>query len=141
LPARDHERLVCPTCGRESAADERLCPACGVPLAYPAALEGRTEEPASELRRDARRVKPAYTGGRLVRVAGVRNPAEGELVRGLLLDAGVPSMLQSSSGAGLPYMPGPCDVLVPEAGLQAAREALRVSERRGARQDENGRAG
>lgn len=128
MTGREQDQLVCPSCGRAGSEDERFCPTCGVPLAYAAALEGRTEEPASELRRDARRVKPAYTGGELVRVTGAQNPAEGELIRGLLLDAGVPSVLRST-GVGLPYMPGPCEVMVPEAGLQAAREALRVRER------------
>jgi hypothetical protein len=128
VPGRRNERLICPACGRPRAAEERFCASCGVPLAYEAALEGHTAEPVSELRRDARRVKPTYTAGRLVRVAGAQNQPEGELIQRLLLDAGVPSMLQSAAGAGLPYMPGPYDVLVPEAALQAAREALLVNE-------------
>ena len=124
MPARADDRLVCPSCGRAYDDDERFCPTCGVPLAYAAALEGRTAQPVSELRREARRVKPAYTGGELVRLTGAQNESEGEMIQGLLLDAGVPSMLRRSPGPGLPYMPGPCEVLVPEAGLQAAREAL-----------------
>jgi hypothetical protein len=124
LSGREDDRLVCPSCGRAHDDGERFCASCGVPLAYAAALEGRTAQPVSELRRDARRVKPAYTGGKLVRLTAAQNESEGALIQGLLLDVGVPSMLRRSPGPGLPYMPGPCEVLVPEAGLQAAREAL-----------------
>jgi hypothetical protein len=124
LSGREDDRLVCPSCGRAHEQGEHFCASCGVPLAYAAALEGHTAQPVSELRRDARRVKPAYTGGKLVRLTTAQNESEGELIQGLLLDAGVPSMLRRSSGPGLPYMPGPCEVLVPKAGLQAAREAL-----------------
>ena len=100
-----------------------------MPLVYAAALERGPAQPVSELRRQARRVKPGYTGGRLVRLTGAQTPAEAELIQGLLLEAGVPSLLQSASGISMRYMPGPCEVMVPEAGLQAAREALRVGER------------
>ena len=129
MSRRDAEQLVCPTCGREYAASERFCADCGVPLAYAAALEGATTQPVSELRREARKVKAAYTGGELVRVTGARTQAEAELIQALLLNAGVPSMLRSASGISAGYMPGPYDVMVPEAGLRAAREVLPVSER------------
>ena len=126
-PSNENE-LICPSCRREYAPDERLCADCGVPLVYPAALEGATGAPVSELRRQARKVKAAYTGGRLVRVVGARTQPEAELIQGLLLEAGVPSLLQRPSGVGVRYMPGPCDVMVPEAGLQAAREVLLQSD-------------
>ena len=128
MPRTDENELTCPSCRRAFAADERFCADCEVPLVYPAALEGATGTPVSELRRQARKVKPAYTGGRLVRVVGARTQPEGELIQGLLLEAGVPSLLQRSSGVGVRYMPGPCDVMVPEAGLQVAREVLLQSE-------------
>jgi hypothetical protein len=99
-----------------------------VPLVYPAALEGGGEQPVSELHRQARKIKPGYTGGKLVRVAGAQSQSEAELIQGLLLEAGVPSLLQRAT-VGVVYMAGPCDVMVPEAGLQAAREALLVNER------------
>ena len=102
-----------------------------MPLVYAEVLEHGPQQPVSELRRQARKVKPAYTGGKLVRLTGARTQPEAELIQGLLLDAGVPSLLRSAPGISLPYMPGPCEVMVPEAGLQAAREALRLQERGG----------
>jgi len=117
--------LVCPSCHRRFDPSERFCPSCGLPLAHPAALEGSGEGAVSELHRQARKVKPQYAEGRLVRVTGAQNQPEGELVRELLLEAGVPSMLSPSLGLGADLMAGaPCDVMVPESGLEIAREAL-----------------
>jgi hypothetical protein len=118
------DELLCPTCRRTYSTSERFCADCGVPLAYPAALEGATEQPVSELRRAARRVKPAYTRGKLVRLTAARTQMEAELIQGLLLNAGVPSLLTSPTGISARYMPGPCEVMVPEAALEAAREVL-----------------
>jgi hypothetical protein len=97
-----------------------------VPLVYAAALQGEPEPPVSELHRQARKVKPSYTDGELVRVAGAQNQPEAELIQGLLLEEGVPSLLRRSAGADLPeFMAGGrWDVLVPEAGAQTAREVL-----------------
>ena len=51
----------------------------------------------------------------LVRVAGGRNQAEAELIQGLLLEEGVPSVLRRTAGFDVPdYLAaGPRDVLVP----------------------------
>ena len=61
-----------------------------------------------------------------MRVAGARNQAEAEFIQGLLLEEGVPSMLRRSAGFDVPdfLAAGPRDVLVPIAGLDAAREVL-----------------
>jgi hypothetical protein len=61
-----------------------------------------------------------------VRVAGGRNQAEAELIQGLLLEEGIPSMLRRTAGFDVPdfLAAGPRDVLVPEAGSEAARELL-----------------
>jgi Putative prokaryotic signal transducing protein len=84
------------------------------------------EEPLSEAHGRARKINPLYTQGELVRVAGGRNQAEAELIQGLLLEEGVPSMLRRTAGFDVPdYLAaGPRDVLVPEAGAEAARELL-----------------
>ncbi|MDE3069517.1 MAG: hypothetical protein KGJ43_02185 [Acidobacteriota bacterium] len=124
--------LRCPGCGRRFEPSARLCPDCGLPLALQAALEGRAEE-VSEARRQARLVKPQYAEGELVKVAVARNMPEGELLRELLLEAGVPCLLQRTCGLAADLMAGaPCDVMVPRGGLQVAREALLQEEGQGA---------
>jgi hypothetical protein len=59
-------------------------------------------------------------------VAGGRNQAEAELIQGLLLEEGVPSMHRRSGGFDVPdfLAAGPRDVLVPESGAEVAREVL-----------------
>jgi hypothetical protein len=88
--------------------------------------ERALEAPLSEAHARARKINPGYTEGELVRVAGGRNQAEAELIQGLLLEEGVPSVLRRSPGFDVPdfLAAGPRDVLVPEAGAEAARELL-----------------
>jgi hypothetical protein len=95
-----------------------------MPLVRPGAQP--LEAPLSEAHERARKINPAYTEGRLVRVAGGRNQAEAELIQGLLLEEGVPSMLKRSPGFDVPdfLAAGPRDVLVPSAGAETAREVL-----------------
>jgi hypothetical protein len=84
------------------------------------------EAPLSEAHGRARKINPLYTEGELVRVAGGRNQAEAELIQGLLLEEGVPSVLRRSAGFDVPdfLAAGPRDVMVPEAGARTAREVL-----------------
>jgi hypothetical protein len=84
------------------------------------------DEPLSDAHGRARKIDPRYTEGELVRVAGGRNQAEAELIQGLLLEEGVPSMLRRTRGFDVPdfLAAGPRDVLVPESGVEAARAAL-----------------
>jgi hypothetical protein len=84
------------------------------------------EEPLSEAHGRARKIDPLYTQGELVRVAGGRNQAEAELIQGILLEEGVPSVLRRSAGFDVPdfLAAGPRDVLVPESGAEHARELL-----------------
>ena len=117
--------LVCPSCGLAHGGDESFCTRCGMPLTPPGAEP--LEEPLSEAHGRARKINPVYTEGELVRVAGGRNQAEAELIQGLLLEEGVPSLLRRTAGFDVPdfLAAGPRDVLVPEAGVEAAREILR----------------
>jgi hypothetical protein len=117
--------LVCPACGLEHGPGERsFCSRCGMPLVQPGGES--LDEPLSEAHGRARKIDPRYTEGRLVRVAGGRNQAEAELIQGLLLEEGIPSMLRRTAGFDVPdfLAAGPRDVLVPEAGSEAARELL-----------------
>ncbi len=95
-----------------------------MPLVYSGA-EG-AEYPASEARIRARKIRPDYTEGPLVRVAGGRNQPEAELIQNLLLEEGVPSVLRRAAGFDVPdfLAAGPRDVLVPESGASVARDLL-----------------
>ena len=83
----------------------------------------------SDAQRRARKVKPQLGEGPLVKVAWARNQAEAELIAGLLLEQGVPSVVRRNSGFDVPdfLAAGPRDVLVPESGLQVARDALNAN--------------
>jgi hypothetical protein len=117
-------RLECPSCGREHPASERFCDPCGMPLAP--AGGAPLDEPLNDAHARARKINPLYTEGDLVRVAGGRNQAEAELIQGLLLEEGVPSVLRRTAGFDVPdfLAAGPRDVLVPMAGAETAREVL-----------------
>jgi hypothetical protein len=122
--AGDRSLLVCPSCGREHDGEESFCTRCGMPLTPPGAKP--LDEPLSEAHGRARKINPVYTEGELVRVAGGRNQAEAELIQGLLLEEGIPSVLRRTAGFDVPdfLAAGPRDVLVPEAGAEAAHEML-----------------
>jgi hypothetical protein len=118
------ETLVCPSCGERQRGDDPFCANCGMPLVQDDAQ--RLEQPVSEAHGRARKIDPAYTEGPLVMVAGGRHQAEAELIQNLLLEEGVPSVTRRSAGADVPdfLAAGPRDVLVPEAGADAARDVL-----------------
>jgi hypothetical protein len=99
-----------------------------MPLTY--AGRPDLEAPVSAAHARARKIKPQYSEGDLVRVAGARNQAEAELIQGLLLEEGVPSMLRRSRGFDVPDMlaAGPRDVMVPASGAGPAREVLLEAE-------------
>ncbi len=122
-PSTD-DALACPACAKSYAADERFCDDCGMPLVAPAGDEA--EEPRSEAQQRARKIRPEFSRGDLVQVAGGRNLMEAELIQNLLIEEGVPSVLRRSAGFDVPdfLASGPRDVLVAESGLQAARDML-----------------
>jgi hypothetical protein len=107
-----------------AAADERFCPSCGLPLVSegvfaPTALQER-----------ARKVKPQYAEGPLVRVAGAANQAEAEFIQSLLLEEGVPSTTRRTAGFDVPdfLAAGPRDILVAASGADVARQVLLQSD-------------
>jgi hypothetical protein len=122
------EPLVCPRCGTTHGLDERFCPSCGMPLVY--AGTAGVDQPVTASHARARKIKPQYSEGPLVRVTGAHHQAEAEFIQGLLLEEGVPSMLRRTRGFDVPDMlaAGPRDVLVPRTGLDAAREVLLQAE-------------
>jgi hypothetical protein len=99
-----------------------------MPLTYAGRPE--LEAPVSAAHARARKIKPQYSEGDLVRVFGAHNQAEAELIQGLLLEEGVPSMLRRSRGFDVPDMlaAGPRDVMVPASGAAPAREVLLEAE-------------
>ena len=116
--------LVCPSCATSYPLDERFCSRCKMPLVYAGAQA--IEEPLTPTHERARKIKPQYADGELVRVAGGRNQAEAEFIQGLLLEEGVPSLLRRSAGFDVPdYLAaGPRDVMVPASGAATARDVL-----------------
>jgi hypothetical protein len=122
--ARRSEPLVCPSCASTHPLELRFCPDCGMPLVYAGATG--VDQPVTEAHERARKIKPQYSEGELVRVARANHQAEAELIQGLLLEEGVPSMTRRARGFDVPDMlaAGPRDVMVPEAGAEAAREVL-----------------
>jgi len=119
--------LSCPRCAETFPLSERFCSSCGMPLVY----SGRREEqPITETHKRARKVKPQYSRGEPVKVGFARNQAEAEMMQGMLLEEGIPSMLKRTRGFDVPdYLAGgPRDILVPETGAEAAREVLQGSE-------------
>lgn len=75
---------------------------------------------------DPRKIEKRYTEGELVRVAGARNQAEADLISGLLLEEGIPSLVRRSPAADVPEMlaAGSRDVMVRSSALADARQVL-----------------
>jgi hypothetical protein len=120
--------LVCPSCAEPHPLDARFCRLCNMPLVY--AGTPRSGEPVSDRHERARKIKPQYAEGELVRAAGAQNQAEAEFIQGLLLEEGVPSTLQRTRGFDVPDMlaAGPRDVMVPASGYAVARDVLLQAE-------------
>jgi hypothetical protein len=115
---------MCPSCASTHPLDERFCPTCGMPLVYSA--RAGADAPVTEAHERARKIKPQFTEGDLVRVVSAQHQAEAEMVQGILLEEGIPSMTRRSAGFDVPDMlaAGRRDILVPASGAQVAREVL-----------------
>lgn len=74
----------------------------------------------------ARKVSPQYGEGPLVKVAWAPHQAEAEMIAGMLLEEGVPSVVRRARGFDVPdfLAAGPRDVLVAASGEDRAREIL-----------------
>ena len=119
------QALLCPACDTPHGPTERFCPDCGLPLVLPPGEQA----PLSPAQERARKVRASYAEGPLVRIAAARNQPEAELLQGLLLEEGIPSMVRRSGGFDVPdfLASGPRDVLVPQSGEDAARDLLRTT--------------
>ena len=120
--------LACPSCALRHPLEKRFCAACGMPLVYVGSEP--VDSPRDEAHGRARKIDPRFTEGELVRVAGGRHQAEAELIQGMLLEEGVPSILRRSPGFDVPdfLAAGPRDVFVPLAGMEVARQVLLEAE-------------
>ena len=118
------DALACPSCARGYAADERFCDDCGMPLVRGG--DGPDEEARTDAQTRARKIRPEFSRGDLVQVAGGRNLMEAELIQNLLIEEGVPSVLRRTAGFDVPDMlvAGPRDVLVPLSGAAPAHDVL-----------------
>ena len=113
--------LVCPSCGETHGGGERFCPRCGMPLT--------SDEPPRDLtesQQRARKVLPQYGEGQLVKVGYARNQPEAEMISGMLLEEGIPSVIRRAGGFDVPdfLAGGPRDIMVAASGVDAAREIL-----------------
>jgi putative signal transducing protein len=99
-----------------------------MPLTYAGRVGA--EAPVSDRQERARKIRPEYSRGDLRRVATAQQQAEAEMIQMLLLEEGVPSTLRRSAGFDVPdfLAAGPRDVMVPESGVEAARDVLRDAE-------------
>jgi hypothetical protein len=93
-----------------------------MPLTYRDIAVGELTERQAQ----ARKVSPQYGEGELVKVGWARNQAEAELIAGLLLEEGIPSVAKRSGGFDVPdfLAAGPRDILVAASGADLARELL-----------------
>ena len=75
-------------------------------------------EDLTDAQQRARKVKPQYARGAVAKVAMGRNQAEAEMIQGILLEEGIPSVLQRMRGFDVPdFLAAILAVLVAILGL------------------------
>jgi hypothetical protein len=123
------DELICSACKTPHPLTERFCPDCGLPLVHSPEVAAAAPAPTSAQER-ARKVQARYAEGPLVRVAAARHQSEAEFLQGMLLEEGIPSLTRRSGGFDVPdfLAAGPRDILVPQSGALAARDALGTTE-------------
>ncbi|MEJ7892239.1 MAG: hypothetical protein WKF94_06330 [Solirubrobacteraceae bacterium] len=103
-----------------------------MPLTYadPISLRSKEVGEVTERQARARKVSPQYGEGELVKVGWARNQPEAELIAGMLLEEGIPSMSKRSRGFDVPdfLAGGPRDILVAQSGADHARDVLDATE-------------
>ena len=84
------------------------------------------QAPLDTAHEQARKIHPRFARGELLRVTVASNLAEAELIKGVLLEQGIPSLIRRTAGFDVPdfLAAGPRDVLVPEAGFETAKALL-----------------
>ena len=140
------EPLVCPSCGRalsaraSASARTARCRWCSTPGGEPPA--------SSERQRRARKIKPQYAEGALVKVARAAEPARGRVHRGAAARGGHPEHAAPLGGVDVPdfLAAGRATSSCPSRAREAAREALagtaaRARARRPGDRPRRGRAG
>ncbi len=115
--------LACPRCGRRYEIDARLCADCSMPLVH---AEGREQAAHGLAHEEARKIHPRMARGALRRVTVAGNLAEAELIKGVLLEQGIPSLIRRTAGFDVPdfLAAGPRDILVPDAAFAQASGLL-----------------
>lgn len=115
--------LVCPVCEIAHEPHERFCGDCGLPLVH---LPGDGVVRTSAQADMARKIHARYVEGPLVRVASARHQAEAEMIQGLLLEEGIPSLVRRTGGFDVPdfLAAGPRDIVVAASAEEVAREIL-----------------
>jgi hypothetical protein len=85
-----------------------------------------TEPPRDAAHEKARKIDPRYAEGELVKVGWAANQPEAELIQGMLLEHGIPSMQKRSMGFDVPdfLAAGPRDIYAPASGAELARQLL-----------------
>lgn len=114
---------MCPVCDLAHEPHERFCLTCGLPLVH-APGDGFVRHSAAADR--ARKIQARYVEGPLVPVACARHQAEAEMIQGLLLEEGIPSLVRRSGGFDVPdfLAAGPRDIVVAASAEEMAREIL-----------------
>src|SRR3981081_4357940 len=82
----EREDAHLPVLWARAPPSERFCASCGMPLVHPP--DAADAEPG-ERREHARKIKPQYSEGRLVKVAYAPNPPPAGLIQGGLVGGGI----------------------------------------------------